>query len=204
MKISDIFSAVFQEALRLLADLIRFVVQPRSYFVALEAEDNLKLVRRFVFYWVMFEIVSYSILKAAFHSSKSFDQFAFLGIAMMDFVLALLLLPAFTLTALVMRKSFPLRTSMCYVLTFKVVYAIVPLLFYAFFLMTENYSLAILRAIVVFIFLLGNVLLFPILFATGVRKRIFAVLATLGGVALTIAVIVLEIRSESDPLAWNL
>ena len=54
MKIDFLFSRTFGYVFELLKDLIRFVLQPRSYFATVLDEDILKTVRRFVLYLFFF------------------------------------------------------------------------------------------------------------------------------------------------------
>lgn len=176
MDYKDIFTKYFDQTLILLSDLMQFVFQPRHYFQILKAESGIKSFQRLLIYIVFFNVITYSILKAASHSNGSLDQFEFIGITIIDFLFLIVLFPAFKMASIFCDTGTNTRCIISYMLSFKVTYSLVPIIFYAVFLITEDYSVALLRGISVFLYVFIYLLFFPIIFSSGFKHRLFSLI----------------------------
>lgn len=177
---------------RYFVDIGRFIFQPREYFSIVSKEKPINTVQRLILYALGFDFLVFSLFYAIGDNRDSLEPFKFsiklFGIAMLEILVGLIITPAIVLTGQLCKPKIGLRVSIIYSLTFKFVYLLIPIIFYVFFILTENYVFAILRGIIYFLFLIIYFLLFPFLFSTGLKKRVLTVFVSLSSCILTIVV----------------
>lgn len=197
MEYKDIFAKYFEQTVILLSDLVRFVFQPRHYFKTLNAESGIKSFQRLCIYLVLFHLLTYSILKAASRSNGSLDQFELIGISIIDFTLMIVEFPAFKLASIFCDKTTNSRTIINYMISFKVTYSLVPILFYAFYLISEDYSVALFRGISVYLYAFIYLLFFSIIFSSGIKYRLLTLFTLI--ISLTLIVMGLVFLTSINP-----
>jgi hypothetical protein len=88
------------------------------------------------------------------------------------------------------------RGALLYVFTFKLVYGIIPFLFYAFFLLSENYAFAMARGIATYIIAFAYIILFPLIFSASLSKRILSIFVCLSSSTLIVSAIIYAFSSS--------
>jgi hypothetical protein len=173
-------------------DIGRFIFQPREYFKIVLQEKPIHTLKRLILYSVGFDFVVFSLFYAVTESPNLQDPFKFsiklFGIAILEILVGLILVPPFFLTGQFCKPRIGLRISIIYSLTFKFVYFLIPVIFYIFFILTENYVFAFLKGGIYFLFLIMLFLFFPFLFSVGFKRRILTVVISFFSCLLTLFV----------------
>ena len=183
---------IFKNVSKYFVDIGRFIFQPREYFKIVLQEKPINTLKRLILYAVGFDLLVFCLFYAITDHPDSLELFKFLiklfGVAILEMLFALVLTPPFFLTGQFCRPKVGLRVSITYSLTFKFVYLLIPIIFYAFFILTENYVCAVLKGVLYFVFLIGFFLFFPFLFSIGLKRRVLTVVVSLSASLLMIFV----------------
>jgi hypothetical protein len=176
-----------------LIDIGRFIFQPKEYFKTILEEKPVNNIKRVVLYAVGFDLLVFCLLYSVTDSSGVLEPFKFsiklFGIAVLEILWGLLLVPPLFLTGQFCKPKIGLRISIIYSLTFKFVYVLIPIIFYAFFILTENYVFAVLKGVFYFVVLIGFFLFFPFLFSLGLKRKVLTVVISLSSSLLMIFVL---------------
>src|SRR2546426_555913 len=169
MTFQDVFEALDRVG-SYLKDLLTFYLVPSSYLRTVANETAPKTVFRLAIFAVLFTVLEFSIFSVAVRQMPT-GAFLLTGVAVFEVASSLVYVPAFFVVTKFLRVEAPAKTAVAYALTFRFAYAIVPILFYAAFLTTEDYGFALLRGVSVYLFLFGYYLMLPLTLAQGIRKR---------------------------------
>ena len=175
MDIQFLFSSFFEYLAAIYGDLVLFLFKPRTYFAKVSNETKVQLTRRMLVYFVSYELVILSMLKAALPSTGSLDYFALFGFLLLDFILILIYIPIFALTSIVCEHKIGLSEALVYAISVKATFGVLPYVAYSIFLITEDYGFAVARGLALHGFILIYFLLFPLLFSRSFIRRIGSV-----------------------------
>lgn len=174
-------------------DIGRFIFLPKEYFQIVLKERPINNLKRLVLYAVGFDLLVFCLFYSVTESSGVLDPFKFsiklFGIAVLEIVWGLLVVPPLVLTGQFCKPKMGLTISIIYSLTFKFVYLLIPMIFYALFILTENYVFAVLKGVFYYGVLIGIFLCFPFLFSVGLKRRVLTVVISLSSSFLTIVVL---------------
>jgi hypothetical protein len=111
------------------------------------------------------------------------------GIVILDFIWGLLTIPSLLLTGKYCKNKAGLKESFIYCLTFRFCYLLIPIIFYSFFLLTENYFFALIKGLTSYLYLVCFLLFFPLWFSSGIKNRILTLVLSIVSGALTISLL---------------
>lgn len=169
---------------RFLKELALFVLSPKRFLQIVRAEDGTTTWVRLAVYAAAFVIVEVSIFSAALTGALRPDKYALIGLAIGEIVLGLVYVPVFWLLGAILRTPKPLKTATVFSITFRFVWLTVPLVLYGLFIISEDYSFALLRGVAVWIYWLAWLVTYPLIITDGLRKR-----AAAAAISLTLGVL---------------
>lgn len=151
-------------------DVLLFILSPRRYMNKVLDERGSELVARLVFYYCVFVVIEIGVLSLFERGAKAGDSFV--GLVIYEMVMPLLMVPWMFIVALVARYRLPLKASTAYLLTFKPVCMVLPVVAYGLFLMTEDYVFAIARGAMTLAYVVALVVLFPVIVGRSIKQKI--------------------------------
>lgn len=172
MTINDFFSNNIIKIFNYLTDLVVFIFQPRKYFSILSLESKSDTIRRFIVYTIFFELISSSIFLTVIETHKTISILNFIGISVLDIIFSLYFLPVFIIIAKLCKPKVQLKIVFTYLLTYKFVLSLILVFFFAMFIFFENYIFAIIRGVLVYIYIIFLWTLFPFIFSYEFKNRI--------------------------------
>ena len=183
-------------------DVPLFLLSPRQYLNKVLDERSMDLATRLVFYFCAFAIIEVSVF-SALGVSRGLTGESFLGIVIYEVAMSLVMVPWLFVVALASRCRFPLKSAIAYLLTFKPVCMVFPIIAYGLFLMTEDYVFAIVRGALTLAYVIALVVVFPAILGRSIRHR-----ATLVALSATLVAVIFlgsaRIRDFVPPSAVDL
>jgi hypothetical protein len=173
-----------------LQDLGRFLLSPRKYLLQSDQETSEEVIKRLAFYGCSFAFIELAIFGLVLRWASTPTVASVAAVSLFETAIGLIYVPAFLISAYSARLRNPVRTSIAYALTFRFMYLLPPLILYGLFLISEDYSFALLRGIATYLFIIGSFVMFPLAVARTLKQRAFMLILTL--VAAYAIMVVLE------------
>lgn len=158
-------------------DLPNFVLRPRRFLAKMVEEPPELLLYRLMVYVTTFVLVELVAFSSTGRSPIVTSPFDFAGMIIYESAFSLFLLPPILVAALASGAKRPLKTALAYCIAFRLVFYAPVVLLSGLFLVTEEYSVAFIRGIVLWASLLAYLMVFPL--SVGEGRSIRRVLSSL-------------------------
>lgn len=180
MTLSEILSIYSEKIRRYLRDLITFIRRPADYISLAVLENSTDTFQRLGFYAILAATVELYLFAPVVGLTDAFPLNKALGVAVVETAISLFWLPVLIPIAYLLRLHHPVKSALVYAITSRFTYFVLPIVFYALFLETENYVFAAIKGLATIIAALACMLLFPLALAAHLRQRIICTLAAAG------------------------
>jgi len=121
-----------------IVDIGRFVFEPKKYLDEVSMESPVSICKRLIILAMGFDFIVLSLFYVIFGTPIFKDPFSLLpklfGIALLETALGLILVPPFLLTGAICKSKPGVKKSITYVLTFKFVYFLIPVILYSLYI----------------------------------------------------------------------
>lgn len=171
----NIFSEEASKVIRCFQDIGLFLLSPRRYINIVVDENTKDSIHRFCIHAICFTVLELVVFRVAIAKAAEISTYEILGVAIFETVISLFLFPTFLLVAYLTRSHKPIKTAVVYALTGRFVFLVPTFLLYGFFLLTEDYTFALLRGVSAYAFGLAHVLVLPFALSRTLRGRALAI-----------------------------
>lgn len=155
------------------------MLAPRAFFRKVAQESGNATLVRIAVYASAFTLLELALVSLAVPVA-GVRHLQLLGLAIGEVALGLVFFLGFWTVTYMARADKPAKTALVHSLTFRFVFLPVPLLAYVFFLLTEDYGVALLRGILVWMFLAAYLLFLPIAVNRSVVGRFLGIITSVG------------------------
>jgi hypothetical protein len=172
----ELFSVDTDRYLGYAIDAWDVVFSPRRFLRKVSSEELTETIRRilaFALALALFELLLFRLALSTGTGLSYVDVFSF---ALLEIILSLILVPALYAVAVFAGAERPAREAIAFALSYRMVVVTIPLALFVLFLVTEDYSFALLKGVAVWLMSLAYVTTLPLSIAR-TRSRRAAALA---------------------------
>jgi len=184
MDLSDLSKISGGRLLRQIGESLSLAVSPRQFLQMIVHEPPSETWTRLLTLAICYAVFELAVTSLGPYAAQDWSTLRVLGTPALEAPIVLVYVPPIYFVARFLRVASPLRTATAYVLTFRFVFAAIPLILMESFLLTEDYAFAFLKGEAYWLFVAGLVMLFPIAASRSTPQRAFAVVSA---VALSVA-----------------
>ena len=171
LDIIGLISKYFRNIFSYLNNLFLFFYKPSKLFDIIQNESKNEYLARLILYMFILEFASISISSSITTKSPSLNIMTIVGFMCMELVFSFIPFPCFLLIAQFCKPKVPPRIIISYLVISKFIFNVINVIFFNLFILTENYTFAMIKGLVFNIGVFFIIIIFPLIFSNGFKKK---------------------------------